>query len=319
MAQPLEDLGRDPAADVHPAPGEHGEREIARLRPVQPDEHGERGHCQPVALGERGLADRRRRIARRQRLGERRARLPAAVGAQELEHVHQAGPRHCPLPRDMAEALAQVGEQRLLLGVARREVRVPAFRGQRPVVLARPHQHRLAEPGAGTDQHPRRAGHGAAGLQGEQVGGRERLEAVGGGLKVVDQPGPGQAEHFAQRGAVEPPGQVGDLRGLALGRLGHGTGDGEAGRGDAPCGLARVGEECLDEGCEVGIVPAAAVGLEDRPHRAALDGGQQEPGRGAADVARQDLHARTSPGSALAAASSRCHSTPARGARRCAG
>ena len=89
---------------------------------------------------------------------------------------------------EFRELGAQVMEELGLQLVARREIRMAPFARKGMVRLAVPVHPGLAQAGAHGDDRAIARGPGRPLIQGDKVPGRERGDAVGIGLQIVDKP-----------------------------------------------------------------------------------------------------------------------------------
>ena len=126
----------------------------------------------------------------------------------------------------MPETLHQPDEDRDLRGVAWSEVGVAALGRADAVARPVPVEQGLAEAGPGRDERGVSPDDGGARIQDLQLVGRERRDAVGRRLEVVQEDHALEREHPSQGGCVDHPAEV-RHPGAAVG---NGPGDPEAGR-----------------------------------------------------------------------------------------
>src|SRR5205085_4593881 len=151
--QLLYDLRRDAAADVETADRLERKRQIARRRAVNFDEQIKRLDGQLSLVRQRSLRHGRSLIAARDLFGEPVRLVRLFRVAQETIDIEETGAGQRALVRDVpAELLSQVTQQRDFCIIARREVCVPAFGGDRVITPAIPEETGHAEASARSDQ-----------------------------------------------------------------------------------------------------------------------------------------------------------------------
>ena len=106
---------------------------------------------------------------------------------EELVDVCEARARQYALPAHVAELSPQVSQEIYLELVGRREVCVPALRRHDAVALSIRDDEGLAEAGPRGDQRQIASGLGWAGLESEELLRRQREDAVGRRLQIVDE------------------------------------------------------------------------------------------------------------------------------------
>ena len=200
-----------------------------------------------------------------------------AKKAVEISHAHAGEDA---LPAHVAVLLAQENEQLVADAVVGREAGVAAFAGKGAMRDAVPEHARFAQAGAGGDQRAI-ADLARIGLrvEREQFVRKQRIDAIGIGLEIVEQADLLEIQFGLQRGGIDDPGQVGHLHHAVLDRSGHA----EAGMPDVG---EIVAEKVADDFRERGVV-LARVGrgfFRDEPV-VVFVGVDCQVGFGAADIA----------------------------------
>src|SRR5437773_6253084 len=202
------DARGDPAPDVNPCAGEHGEGEVARRRPERIDEEVEGVAAQCVGPGRGEPENYRRRIAALD-LGADRWVLRGNAGAREVT-VRPEDPRpraHALLGHASVFALQRTGQPRLAL-TAGGEADVAALGAVHLVVSAPPGEESHPQAGAGADEPDRGARLGLAGLERLDVLCTQQRDAVADRREVVDERAGRDPDVGGQGSGVHPPREV---------------------------------------------------------------------------------------------------------------
>jgi hypothetical protein len=217
-----QNLGRDAAADVDAAEGEHFQREVARLRAVVAGEAVERIDADGVLARQPGLGYHRAEIAPGQLLGEPFGFGLAGALAKEAVEIFHAHAGENALPTHVAVFLAQEHEELVADAVVGCEAGVTALAGKGAVVRAVQKDTRFAQAGASGDE---RAIAGlmqiGVGVEGKQFFRQQGADAIGIGLEIVEQADALEFQFRLQRGSIDGPGQIGYLNDATLDRTGH--------------------------------------------------------------------------------------------------
>ena len=278
---PLQHLDDDAAGHVDAPDGQHGQRQVSRLRAVDGEKHLHGLRAGRAGGREPHVADDGARILGVHAAPRLRGHLALQIVGDEIEHVLEPGPRHDPLVGDAPETAPQKIQQEDLALVARGEIAVPPLRGGRHVALAMPEEHRLPQAGARRDD---RAVAGAAlpRVQRVELVGRQEEDAERRRLQVVH-----ELDTLGAAGPLESVGR--DLPGEVRGgdpAVDNRPGDAERGGGRT---RGVPGQEFLHDRFEAGILAARERGLGGPAERALrLHGVERQVCLRAADVAGQN-------------------------------
>ena len=262
--------GHDAAADIHPAAGAEGQREIARHGAEHRAEGMQGLDADRAAGGEPAGAD----------LGTAEfSRRFARQCADRIVQCNQAGARQHALGRHVSIAFGKEGDDPRFACVGRGQGDVTAFAGKRHVVGAARYQTGDAQSGAGPHQADRMTRERTATTDLRAFVHLQLLQRQGERGEVVDHEQPFQAEAGAQRLDRECPVVIGHRHMVA----------GDRG-GDAERGKRRHRKPFEREIAADGLLRTVVVGAGQGADMGRLGTGcghDREAGIGAADVADQ--------------------------------
>jgi hypothetical protein len=282
--------GRQAAGQVDTAGGHDLQGQIASFGAPDVDHDPKRPGGERVGVG---IVQRRPQNGRRAVAGgvqhhtERPALGGRVAGTHVIVDVRQAGAGADAFIRRVPEALGQERPQARLDLIGRGEISVAAFGGTGDIVMPAPDQESFAEPGAGGQHRNRGVRHGLAGIDLGRVSGLQMRHRVSDRFEVVKQGDVVQAEIAAQRRLLQVPRQVRQVRTTLDDRACH-----VEARGGGP--FAAAGQECLDDRLQSLEVGAVELLLGHELPRPGVRRDESQPGRGRADVAREQ-HQAASP------------------------
>jgi hypothetical protein len=201
----------------------------------------------------------------------------------ETIEIHQARAGQDAFHRGAAMAGAQEGQQAVLFRADGGEADVSALRGQRSVMVAVPDAQADAQPGAGAQGDPGRAGHRLAFLERREQVRRQAVQAPAHGGEIVDQQRPGKTQAGRQGLGIHRPVQVGEADTAPV----RGAGDGQA------AGFATVvpaARKCRQDGFQAGMFRVAIAADPLQFDASAFGPGDGQAAVGAADIAAQNPH-----------------------------